>query len=53
MPIFELDMSFIDQVMASLVSIDPNITKEDVLKQYPKGLRTAYYRWKIMEKEKY
>lgn len=46
MPIFELDMSFIDQVMASLVSINPNITKEDVLKQYPKGLRTAYYRWK-------
>lgn len=46
MPIFELDMSFIDQVIASLVGLNLNITKEDVLKQYPKGIRAAYNKWK-------
>ena len=46
MPIFELDISFIDQVIASIATIDSGITREDVLKQYPRGLRTAYNRWK-------
>lgn len=46
MPIFEIDMSFIDSIVAAMSNIDSKITKEDVLKQYPKGLRNAYNRWK-------
>lgn len=46
MPIFELDMSFIDQVITSLVAVKSSITKEDILKQYPKGIRAAYNKWK-------
>lgn len=47
MPIFELDMTFIDQVIASLISIGNHVlTKEDILKQYPKGIRSAYNKWK-------
>lgn len=45
MPIFELDLTFIDQVVASLVGINSNLTKEDIIKQYPKGIRAAYNRW--------
>ncbi len=45
MPIFELDLSFIDSVIASIVALSPKITKEDILKQYPKGIRAAYNRW--------
>lgn len=46
MPIFQLDISFVDQVIASLVSLNVDITKEDVLRQYPKGIRSAYNRYK-------
>lgn len=46
MPIFELDLSFIDTVIANMVSLQNGIVKEDVLKQYPKGIRAAYNRWK-------
>lgn len=46
MPIFQLDISFVDQVIASLVSLNVDITKDDVLKQYPKGIRSAYNRYK-------
>ena len=46
MPIFELDLSFIDTVIANMVALNVKITKEDVLKQYPKGIRSAYNRWK-------
>lgn len=46
MPIFQLDISFVDQVIASLVSLNIDITKDDVLKQYPKGIRSAYNRYK-------
>ena len=46
MPIFQLDISFVDQVIASLVSLNVDITKDDILKQYPKGIRSAYNRYK-------
>lgn len=46
MPIFQLDISFVDQVIASLVSLNVDITKDDVLRQYPKGIRSAYNRYK-------
>lgn len=46
MPIFQLDISFVDQVIASLVSLNVDITREDVLRQYPKGIRSAYNRYK-------
>lgn len=46
MPIFKLDISFIDTVIAELVALNAGITKEDVLKQYPKGIRAAYNKWK-------
>ena len=46
MPIFELDLSFIDTVVASLTTADSKISKDDVLKQYPKGLRSGYLKWK-------
>ena len=46
MPIFQLDISFVDQVIASLSKYNLKITSEDVLKQYPKGIRNAYNRWK-------
>lgn len=46
MPIFELDLSFIDTVIAQLTSLNLKISREDVLKQYPKGIRSAYNRWK-------
>lgn len=45
MPIFELDLTFVDQVAASLVGINSTLTKEEILKQYPKGIRSAYNRW--------
>lgn len=45
MPIFELDMSFVDSVISTLIGINPKITKDEILKQYPKGIRAAYNRW--------
>ena len=45
MPIFELDIAFVDQVVASLTSLGTHITKEEVLRQYPKGIRSAYNAW--------
>lgn len=46
MSIFQLDISFIDSVIADLTALNAGINKEDVLKQYPKGIRSAYNRWK-------
>lgn len=46
MPIFELDLTFVDAVIAATVRDELRLTKEDVLKQYPKGIRSAYNSWK-------
>lgn len=46
MPIFEVDISFISDVISKLTSINKSLSEEDILKQYPKGLRSAYYKWK-------
>lgn len=46
MPIFELDMSFVDQIIASLIGQNPKLTREDILKQYPRGIKAAYTKWK-------
>ncbi len=47
MPIFEVDLSFIDRVISSLMNTGHGqITKEEILKQYPKGIRSAYRKFK-------
>lgn len=46
MPIFELDLTFIDQVVSSLIGLNSSLTREDIIKQYPRGVRAAYNRWK-------
>ena len=45
MPIFELDLSFINDMIMNLASAGVKITKEEILKQYPKGLRSKYLKW--------
>lgn len=43
--IFAVDLTFIDSVMAELLSKNI-LTQEEILKQYPKALRNAYFDFK-------
>lgn len=43
--IFAVDLTFIDTVMADLISKNI-LTQEEILKQYPKALRAAYLKYK-------
>ena len=43
--IFAIDLTFIDTVMSELISRNI-LTRDEVLKQYPKDLRNAYLQYK-------